>query len=64
LDALAIEQNIATGRSKSTADQIEQRGFACTIGANHRNPLTRLNRQINATDDFGFAKALANIFQF
>ena len=60
----AIEQHISAGRLKASADQIKKCRFSGAIGADDADPLTGGNGQVNAPNNFGLAKTLAQVLQF
>ena len=49
-NVLAIEQNLTTGRDVEFGQQIENSGFASTVGADQGMDLAALDAEVNATD--------------
>ena len=64
IDALAIEQYVSAGGLKAPADQIKKGGFSSPVWSDDGHTLTRFDRQIDAANNFCFAKAFAQVFQF
>jgi hypothetical protein len=61
---LTVEHNVTAAWTKATTDQIEKRGLASAIGPNDGNALTRLDGQIDTTNDFSFTETFVKIFKF
>lgn len=63
VDALTVQQHLAAAGLEATADQVEQRALAGTVGADDGDTLSGIDRQVGAANDFGLAEALAQITQ-
>src|SRR5690606_19716479 len=49
---------------QAPADEVEQRGLAGAVRADHGDALPLLHRQVGAADDLGAPEALAQVLQF
>ena len=62
-DVLTVEQDLALAGLEAAADEIEQRRFAGAVGSDDADALTCRDRHVDAADDFGPTKGLAQVLQ-
>src|SRR6478735_11209321 len=58
---LAIDRDLARGDRKASRDQVEKRGLAGAVGADDGMALAPGNAEVDATDDLGATKVLADV---
>jgi uncharacterized protein involved in propanediol utilization len=64
VDAVAVQQHLPAAGREAAADEVEQRGLAGAVGADHGDALALVHLQAAAADDLRLAEALAQVLEF
>src|SRR5262245_35171073 len=63
-NSFTVETHLARTWDEQSADEVEERGFACAVRPNHRMPFVLGNDEVDAANDFCGTEVFLEALQF